>query len=73
MLYNNFHTLTKRKGKKQAEKQNKETQSIFEGNVWQNLIEIWTNVGWHFHCKICFPKMSWSYIYVKIALFFSYT
>jgi len=46
-LYGNFHTKKKRRQKKKKEKE--ETKPVFEslylGNAWHDLVEIW-NVGY---------------------------
>jgi len=73
-FYNNFHTLMKRR-KKREKKENPVFEGSYLGNARYDLVEIW-NVRW---CHwLAFPlqklfgfiKVPWSYIYMKIALLF---
>jgi len=44
-LYGNFHTLTKRRKKRKNEENKPIFESLYLGNTWHDLVEIW-NVGY---------------------------
>jgi len=79
VLYNNFHTLTKRKRKiKKTKKLSQfskvhisETPGTIQLN-WNWIVRWWHCLAFSLQKLFCFVKVSRSYLYVKIAfLFFS--